>query len=120
MVAFIRLWNYFWLFPFFFLALMSEPIIFIKTIPPKPNNKARQFCKVVNNEELSEDKKASLALTTFGNLIEFLHFSKSQFPSLLGKIHLLLANINLYLIGLQRLNYFMITSKYYMLAATNI
>lgn len=98
---------------------MSEPIIFIKTVPPKPNNKARQFCKVVNNEELSEDKKASLALTTFGNLIEFLHFSKSQLPSLLGKIHLLLANINLYLIGLQRLNYFMITSKY-MLAATNI
>lgn len=119
-VAFIRLWNYFWLFTFFFLALMSEPIIFIKTVPPKPNNKVRQLCKVVNNEELSKDKKASLAVTTFGNLIGFFYFSKSQFPSLLGKIYLLLVNINLYLIGLQRLNYFMITSKYYMLAATNI
>lgn len=74
---------------------------------------------MVNNEELRKDKKASLALTTLGNLIDFFHF-KSQFPSLLGKIHRLLANINLYLIGLQRLNYFMITSKYYMLAATNI
>lgn len=84
------------------LALMSELIMFIKTVPPKPNNEVRQFCKVDNNEELSEDKEASLALTTFENLMEFLHFSKTWFPSLLGKIHLLLANINLYLIGLQR------------------
>lgn len=81
---------------------MAEPIIFIKTVPPKANNKVRQFCKVVNNEDLSKDEKASLTLTALGTLIECLHFSKTQFLSLLGEIHLLLANINLYLIGLQR------------------
>lgn len=80
-------------------------MIFITTIPRKPNNKVRKFSQLVKSRELGKDKKAPLPLVTFVTLIEFLNICKSQFPFL----HM---NIHLYLIGLQRLNYFLIPSQH--------